>query len=332
MTQQSISNPFARNWVTSIGAQGNCASGIISCVLTCNGECSATRYNKGCHDTGCRKINADRQRTYQRERKAADANVVPITLKAQAPKAAKTKHIDTQLIPKTPAPQTDIVADVQQQCEMYEMDPADRSMCHRLALLLADPARANDWPRYIGELHKIYQASKPQRKKKTGNRLAAVRDERPLGTAAEGGAMNDMLIIQREDLVRTAQLCYRIMADATADAETRELARQVNDAVGWTICYDNLLAGGTGFPVEPWGMAWPEYYEIEVVDPFVAALPESVRDMDVCRVLIASARKAAQHVDRQGFSLGFRLENFDVLNETLAQLKRLADEHEGVTT
>lgn len=132
-------------------------------------------------------------------------------------------------------------------------------------------------------------------------------------------------LMTREDLCRAEQLGHEIMNDATVSDDLRKLARKVHDAAGFSLCYDELCTGE--IPAEPWGFAFPDFYEVEVVQPFIAQLPDTVRDEDL--TLIEMTHKAAKVVDHHGFSLTHRLDGLDALNGILAELKHHADEYES---
>ncbi|RAV00673.1 hypothetical protein DQP58_00085 [Mycobacterium colombiense] len=134
------------------------------------------------------------------------------------------------------------------------------------------------------------------------------------------------MIVTRADLQLTAELCHRIMDDPVTDEPTRELARRVNDRVGWSLCYDVFLTDGE-VPCETWGMVWPQFYEVEV-ENFIDQLPDRAKQP----TLLLMARKAAKLVDTHGYSPAYRLDTLKSLEAITDTLRRLAFEHEEVTT
>jgi hypothetical protein len=103
----------------------------------------------------------------------------------------------------------------------------------------------------------------------------------------------------------------------------RSQARKVIEDLSWWLCYDDSVGE---WRLEPWGMAWPQYYEYETRE-ILASLPDDVKADYQLQVTLAEC--AEKLVDSPGYSSICRLDMLDILNQLLDELREAATEYAG---
>lgn len=146
----------------------------MSMASECTGKCGVTAYRNGCRLPACKSVNAQRMANYRasnnKTTKPPTDNVVPITGKAKAPTTEPQTHQKSNTLGYNER-------EVIRQCELSPLAderPGDVAQARALARILDNAEIMNVWPRASAELQKILGGLNPQRKRKSGGRLATV--------------------------------------------------------------------------------------------------------------------------------------------------------------
>ncbi|OMC44096.1 hypothetical protein A5745_16810 [Mycobacterium sp. IS-2888] len=123
-------------------------------------------------------------------------------------------------------------------------------------------------------------------------------------------------------------LCRHIIDNPDIPDDVRDHANAIQFQLSEMLCYPSRAERQQPVRLIPYGFRIPQYFS-ELVDEFVLDLyGEEPTDIRSIRVMLA--RQSAKVVDDMLYSVDFRLQNLEVLNELLAHMKADADDDDEI--
>jgi hypothetical protein len=130
------------------------------------------------------------------------------------------------------------------------------------------------------------------------------------------------LLVDRSDLTACAWLAAAVADDDREPDDVRQDVRDLLRDMTHVLLYGEP-GGGRSIKLIPVGFRWPGFF-VDMVAEFLVDLDDEVKAERPAQVHLA--QYAATLVDREGFSIDFRLDSLDALNVILASLRGTDDQ------